>query len=364
MSVSMSVQEQIVKREEEHIGNLEKYENQIKQKTKSFEDKKVAFAKQFNFNLASSAADYLAKQCEIFINEIDEVRSNALCDVDGVLFEFTTLDNVKHKAMSKLVQKKKKKIEETVADLTRLTRQLQQSMSFVNNLKPFHEILDKEQNDMIALAGKKACPFCNKLIPIIDWINHATEFHAEEERMHVPGSERESFDRKNAKDDFQRKSRHSSPTASSWSSSTSSTTKTTGGVSGTNGINGSGGNSDQRMNGGNVNVMGNNGGGNSGYMGGSSGYMGGSSGYMGGSSPYMGGSSPYMGGNTYDGVSSTPMNNQQPRVRGTPMNYRQPNVAPHTTFQSSTTPMYPHANNNGSYNFARNTEPFNRRRST
>ena len=34
MSVSMSVQEQIVKREEEHIGNLEKYENQIKQKTK------------------------------------------------------------------------------------------------------------------------------------------------------------------------------------------------------------------------------------------------------------------------------------------------------------------------------------------
>ena len=233
------MQHEIVTRETTHINNLKRFETIILQKTQEIEQRKLAFANQFRFNDAKVEAESLARHCSKFIQEIDDVRSNALCDVDGVLFEFRTADNVNHKAMSKIVQKRKKRIEDRVLDLTRLTRELQQSLGFVRHLQVFDTVLEAEQNELTAMTGKKVCPFCNEAVAIPDWLMHANERHAKECRMITTESERETFDKKNAKDEFQRSSRHTSPTATA--TPTSSTSSFNNGGSGGRGFYGGGG---------------------------------------------------------------------------------------------------------------------------
>jgi hypothetical protein len=302
---SVSVEQQICAREKTHITNLQRFEAAVMQHTQSIEHQKTAFANQFNFHSASKAAEHLAKQCDIFMNEIETIRSNAMCEVDGVLFEFATPDGVTHKAMSKIVQKRKTRIEERVADLTRLTTQLQTSMSFVQHLRSFDIALESEQSELTAMAGKKVCPFCNESVAIPDWLVHAKERHAKEERMTTTDSERETFDKKNAKDEFQRSQRRRSPSSGSG-----------------NGMKG-------QYNGG----------------GGGGGGDGGSGGRSGGSGGRSGGTSNGFTNNGYQPTQSTPHSRSHPQP-------------PHTSFYNGSTPMAAPTGTSTS-----NTAPFNRRRS-
>ena len=230
------MQNNILTKENNHIANLIRFETMILQRTEQIEHEKAQFLAQFNHQATKHAADNLIQHCTTFVQEIDDVRSNALSDVDGVLFEFRTPDGVNHKSMSKLVAKRKKVIENRVADLNRLAIELQQSLSFVTHLQRFDHILHTEQNKLTAMTGKKICPFCNEAVPVPDWLLHANERHATSERMTVPDAEREAFDKNNAKEEFQRSGRRTSPTATSSNGggggNFTSTTKGGGGGSG------------------------------------------------------------------------------------------------------------------------------------
>ena len=199
------IQAHMASREDAHVRKMDGYASRIEQLASAMEQKKVAFKSQLGIRDAQSLAravrsfEEMRSAVRVFIDDIERTHSQALDDVDGVVFD-------EPKSISKKVERRKRRVRERVEDLTKVAQKLHASLDFARNLESFDNLLEQEQQENARVAGKEICPFCREYVSVQDWISHAVEAHGREKRMDMGVfTRREAFDAANAREEAGRR---------------------------------------------------------------------------------------------------------------------------------------------------------------